>query len=103
MLALASGAFVEVLRGVLGGDHPDLENQVLAAGPYPGNGPPLEEGPNTNPVDLGNPTGHDLSGDPLRVRGQVVVRRKSDFARAADVDEEVAGGFVYGVSLNSGG
>jgi hypothetical protein len=48
VLALATGAFVEVLRGILGGDHPDLEHQVLSAGPYPGDGPPLEEGPNTN-------------------------------------------------------
>jgi hypothetical protein len=61
------------------------------------------DNPNTNPVDLGNPTRHDLSCNPPRVRGQVVIRRKSDFARATEVDEEVAGGFVYGVYLNSGG
>lgn len=102
MLALASRGLVEILRGVLGGDHTDFKHQVFAGGPDSSDGPPLEKGPDPNPVKLGNPTRHDLAGNSLGIRGQVVVWRESDFARTAEIDVEVAGSLVYGVAPNGG-
>lgn len=101
--ALASRALVEVLRGVLGGDHADLEHQVVAARPNPSNRPPLEEGSDANPIDLGDFALYDLAGDLLRVRGQVVVGRERHLARAAEVDDKVAGGPVQGVVFDRRG
>ena len=102
MPALASRALVEVLRGVLGGDHADLEHQVVAAGPDSGDRPPLEEGPDADAVDHGDFTLDDLSSDFLRVGSQVIVGWEGYLARAAEVNDEVAGGAVDGVVLDGG-
>lgn len=98
--ALASRALIEVLRGVLGGNHADLKHQVITARPNSSDRPPLEESSDANPVDLADPTLHDLAGDFLRVRGQVVVRRKRDLARVAEVDDEVSGDWIHRVVLD---
>lgn len=102
MLALASGALVEVLRRVLGRDHSDLENDVVAGGPYSGDGPPLEERANPNPFELRDFTLHDPPRDGFGVRGDVVVRRERDLARAAEPDGEIARGLVHGVAQHGG-
>lgn len=98
MLTLASGALIEILGGVLGGDHADFENDVVAGGSDSGDGPPLEERANPNSVELRHATLHDLPGDGVGVGGDVVVGRERDFARAAESDGEIAGGLVDGVA-----
>ncbi|RXI05933.1 hypothetical protein DVH24_017975 [Malus domestica] len=100
--ALASGALFEVLSGVLDGDRADLEHQVVTARPDSGDWLRPEEGPDADTVDLGDFAHDDLSGDFLRVGGHVV-GREGDLARAAEVDDEVAGGAVDGVVLDGGG
>lgn len=102
MLSLTRKALIEVLGRVFGRDAADLEDQILAAGANPGDRPPLEERPDTNPVDLRDLPVIDLPGDPLRVRGEVVVRREYDPARVSQVDGEVAGGLVDVVAQNGG-
>ena len=100
MFAFAIGALVEVLRGVLGGDHADLKHQVFAGGSDPGDGPPREQRTDPNPVELSDLTRNDLSPDCPGIGGEVVVRRESDLAVAAELDGEVAGGLVYGVAMD---
>lgn len=102
MLSLTRKALIEVLGRVLGRDAADLEDQILAAGANPGDRPPLEESADTNPVDLRDVPVIDLAGDPLRVRGEVVVGREHDPARVSEVDGEVAGGLVDVVAQNGG-
>ena len=102
-LALAVGTLAEVVGGILSGDHTDLEDQIIAAGFDSGDGPPLEESPNPNTVDVGDAAGNDLAGDVLGVGGEVVVRREGDLAVVAEVDGEVAGGGVDGVAEDVGG
>nr|GLL47093.1 receptor-like protein kinase FERONIA [Ipomoea trifida] len=53
-LALTLRALVEILRRVFGGDHSNLEHQVVAAGSDSGDAPPLEESPDADPVELGD-------------------------------------------------
>ena len=102
MLSLTRKALIEVLGRVLGRDAADLEDQILAAGANPGDRPPLEERADTNPVDLRDLPVIDLAGDPLRVRGEVVVGREYDPARVSEVNGEVPGGLVDVVAQNGG-
>ena len=97
-LPLALGTLIEFIGRVLRGDHPNLKDQVVTAGFDPGDGPPLEESPNPNPVELGNAAGDDLPRDAAAVGGEVVVRRERDLALVTETDEEVSGGFVDGVA-----
>ena len=63
-------------------------------------GPPLEQCTDQNPVELSDLTRNDLSPDCLGIGGEVVVRRESDLAVAAELNREVAGGLVYGVAMD---
>lgn len=103
MLSLTRKTLIEVLRRVLGRDPADLEEQILAAGANPGDRPPLEERADTDPVELRHPAVADLSGDLLRVRGGVVVRRERDLAHAPEVDGKFAGGMVDAVAEDGSG
>lgn len=97
-LALTLRALVEILRRVFGGDHSNLEHQVLTAGSDSGDAPPLEESPDADPVELGDTILHNIPGDFLRISGQVVIRRESDAALVVKKQDEVAGGLVKTVA-----
>nr|GME17798.1 hypothetical protein GOBAR_DD29144 [Ipomoea batatas] len=86
-LALTLRALVEILRRVFGGDHSNLEHQVVAAGSDSGDAPPLEES-----LDA---VFDDFPGDFLRVSRQVVIRRESDVVKKQD---EAACGLVKAVT-----
>lgn len=94
---------MEILGRILGGDHTDLEHQILAAGSDAGDPPPLEERPHADPVELRDPILHDFSGDSFGIVGQVVVRRQRDAALTAQPQREVTGGRVKGVGVDVGG
>lgn len=94
VLTLASWALIEILRRILGRDHTHFKHYVIAARANPSDRPPLKEGPNPYTIKLCHFTLDNLSGDLLRVGGDVVIRRERDLARTAKLDEKIAGGLV---------
>nr|GLL20556.1 hypothetical protein GOBAR_DD29144 [Ipomoea trifida] len=100
-LALTLRALVEILRRVFGGDHSNLEHQVVAAGSDSGDAPPLEESLDADPVELGDAIFDDFPGDFLRISRQVVIRRESDAALVVKKQDEAAGGLVNAVTSDA--
>nr|GMC61386.1 hypothetical protein GOBAR_DD29144 [Ipomoea batatas] len=71
-LALTLRALVEILRRVFGGDHSNLEHQVVAAGSDSGDAPPLEESLDADPVELGDTIFPVIFLDPKRCDGSIL-------------------------------
>ena len=101
--AFAGRRYVEILRRILGGDHTNLEHQILAIGSDASDSPPLEERPNADTVELGDPIPVDLTSNSLGIGGQVVIRRQRDAALIAKQYREGAGGVIEGVGVDVGG
>lgn len=102
MLALTERALVEILSRKFSRNHPDFKDQIIPTGSDPRYGPPLEHSPNPDPVELRYLPLVDFPRYPLRVRGQVVIRRKRELARATEINSEVAGCLVKSVLSDRG-
>lgn len=103
MFSVTFGNILEILRRILSSNHTNLEHQILTVGFNPGNPPPLEESPNTNPIQITNLALNNFASNFLGVGGEVVVRGEGKVALGGEVDGEVAGGGVDGVGGDVGG
>ncbi|OMO58059.1 stromelysin-1 [Corchorus olitorius] len=103
MLAITERALIEIFSRIFSRNHPNFKYQIIPTGFDPRYGPPPEHSPDPDSIQLRYLPLLNFARYLLRVRGQVVVRRERELARAAEIDDEVAGCLVQSVLLDRSG
>lgn len=75
--------------GELGGDGADLEDELVAVGADPGDGPPPEEGPDADAAEAGDAAVVEPAREAVAEGGEVAPRGEHDPAAGGEVHGEV--------------